>query len=108
MLNNIQTALLEGHSGRETFLPYAKDYVTIVQQRLENNPDYVKKELDRETIEGTGKLVKKVYKGNTVTATFTKVGKGTYYVGLHAYNRTSEDGKKVFGPWSNAKKVVVK
>lgn len=35
VLNNIQTALLEGHSGRETFLPYAKDYVTIVQQRLE-------------------------------------------------------------------------
>ena len=55
-----------------------------------------------------GKLVKKVYKGNTVTATFTKVPKGTYYVGLHAYNRTSEDGKKVFSPWSNAKKVVVK
>ena len=55
-----------------------------------------------------GKLVKKVYKGNTVTATFTKVGKGTYYAGLHAYNRTSEDGKKVFSPWSNAKKVVVK
>ncbi len=57
MLNNIQTALLEGHSGRETFLPYAKDYVTIVQQRLENNPDYVKKELDRETIEGTATYV---------------------------------------------------
>ncbi len=52
-----------------------------------------------------GKLVKKVYNGNTVTATFTKVGKGTYYAGLHAYNRTSEDGKKVFSPWSNAKKV---
>ncbi len=55
-----------------------------------------------------GKQVKKVYNGNTVTATFTKVPKGTYYVGLHAYNRTSEDGKKVFSPWSNAKKVVVK
>ena len=55
-----------------------------------------------------GKLVKKVTKGNTVTAIFTKVGKGTYYAGLHAYNRTSEDGKKVFSPWSNAKKVVVK
>ena len=55
-----------------------------------------------------GKQVKKVYNGNTVTATFTKVPKGTYYVGLHAYNRTSENGKKVFSPWSNAKKVVVK
>ena len=55
-----------------------------------------------------GKLVKKVYSGNTVKATFTKVPKGTYYVGLHAYNRTSEDGKKVFSPWSNAKKITVK
>ncbi|MDC7289105.1 hypothetical protein NXH76_14950 [Blautia schinkii] len=55
-----------------------------------------------------GKLVKKVYKGNTVTATFTNVPKGTYYAGLHAYNRTSENNGKVFSPWSNTKKVTVK
>ena len=55
-----------------------------------------------------GKLVKKNIKGNTVTATFKNVKKGTYYVGLHAFNRTSEDGKKVFSPWSNVKKVTVK
>ncbi|MDC7289123.1 hypothetical protein NXH76_15045 [Blautia schinkii] len=55
-----------------------------------------------------GKLVKKVYKGNTVTATFTKVPKGTYYAGLHAYNRTSENSAKVFSKWSNSKKVTVK
>lgn len=55
-----------------------------------------------------GNLVAKVYNGDKVTATFTNVPKGTYYVGLHAYNRTSETGKKVFSRWSNAKKVVVK
>ena len=55
-----------------------------------------------------GTLVKKNIKGNTVTATFKNVKKGTYYVGLHAFNRTSEDGKKVFSPWSNVKKVTVK
>ena len=30
------------------------------------------------------------------------------YAGLHAFNRTSEDGKKVFSQWSNVKKVNVK
>ncbi|RGY86187.1 hypothetical protein DW748_11970 [Ruminococcus sp. AM28-41] len=55
-----------------------------------------------------GKLVKKNIKGNVVTATFKNVKKGTYYAGLHAFNRTSEDGKKVFSQWSNAKKVTVK
>ncbi|MGN8755173.1 hypothetical protein [Blautia sp. HCP3S3_C4] len=34
--------------------------------------------------------------------------KKTYYAGLHAFNRTSEDGKKVFSQWSNVKKVTVK
>ena len=55
-----------------------------------------------------GTLVKKNIKGNTVTATFKNVKKGTYYAGLHAFNRTSEDGKKVFSPWSDAKKVTVR
>ncbi|MDO4340104.1 MAG: hypothetical protein Q4C91_18765 [Eubacteriales bacterium] len=55
-----------------------------------------------------GTLVKKVTKGNVVTATFKNVPKKTYYAGLHAYNRTSEDGKKVFSKWSNVKKVTVK
>ena len=53
-----------------------------------------------------GELVKKNQK--TTTVTFKNVKKGTYYVGLHAFNRTSEDGKKVFSPWSNVKKVTVK
>ena len=55
-----------------------------------------------------GKLVKKNIKGNVVTATFKNVKKGTYYVGLHAFNRTAENGKKVFSRWSNVKKVTVK
>ncbi len=55
-----------------------------------------------------GKLVKKNIKGNVVTATFKNVKKGTYYAGLHAFNKTSEDGKKVFSRWSNVKKVTVK
>ena len=55
-----------------------------------------------------GKLVKKNIKKGVVTATFKNVPKGTYYAGLHAFNRTSENGKKVFSPWSNTKKVTVK
>ena len=55
-----------------------------------------------------GKLVKKVTNGDKVTATFTKVPKGTYYVGLHAYNRSRQDNKKVFSPWSATKTIKVK
>ena len=47
-------------------------------------------------------------KEGTVTATFKNVPKGTWVVGMHAFNRTSEDGKKVFSPWSNLKKATVK
>ena len=47
-------------------------------------------------------------KEGTVTATFKNVSKGTWVVGMHAFNRTSEDGKKVFSPWSNLKTATVK
>ena len=47
-------------------------------------------------------------KEGTVTATFKNVSKGTWVVGMHAFNRTSEDGKKVFSPWSNLKKATVR
>ena len=53
-----------------------------------------------------GKAVKKVTNGDTVSVIFYNVPKGTYYVGLHAYNRTSDTGVKVFSPWSNSKKVT--
>ena len=47
-------------------------------------------------------------KEGTVTATFKNVPKGTWTVGMHAFNRTSENGRKVFSPWSNLKKATVK
>ena len=54
-----------------------------------------------------GKAVKKVGP-NTFSVTFRSIPKGTYYVGLHAHNRTSENGAKVFSPWSGVRKIVVK
>lgn len=54
-----------------------------------------------------GKAVKKITNGDTVTVTFRSIPDGTYYVGLHAWNRTSESGTKVFSPWSNGRKIVV-
>ena len=47
-------------------------------------------------------------KESTVTATFKNVPAGTWTVGMHAFNRTSIDGKKVFSPWSNLKTAKVK
>ena len=55
-----------------------------------------------------GKAVKKITNGNTVSVIFYNIPKGTYYVGLHAYNRTSESGVKVFSKWSGAQKVTFK
>ena len=47
-------------------------------------------------------------KEGTVTATFKNVPAGTWVVGMHAFNKTAEDGGKVFSPWSNLKKATVK
>ena len=55
-----------------------------------------------------GTLVKKNIKGNVVTATFTNVPAGKYYAGVHSFNRTSENGSKVFSKWSNSRTVTVK
>lgn len=55
-----------------------------------------------------GKQVGKAKSGATVTVTFQNVPKGTYYVGLHAYNRTRQDKTKVFSRWSKAKKITVR
>ncbi len=46
-----------------------------------------------------GKLVQK--NKTTTTVTFKNVPKGRYYVGMHAYNRSSVDNKKVFSRWEN-------
>ena len=54
-----------------------------------------------------GKAVKKVGK-NTYSVTFKSCPKGaTFYAGLHAWNRTSETGVKVFSPWSDSVKVTI-
>ena len=55
-----------------------------------------------------GTLVKKNIKGNVVTATFKNVPAGKYYAGVHSFNKTSENGSKVFSKWSNHKTVRVK
>ena len=55
-----------------------------------------------------GTLVKKNIKGNVVTATFKNVPTGKYYAGLHSFNKTSEDGSKVFSKWSKTETVTVK
>ena len=65
-----------------------------------------KEKMSRSEIEKAAEMEKS--KEGTVTATFKKVPKGTWVVGMHAFNRTSEDGKKVFSPWSNLKKATVK
>lgn len=40
--------------------------------------------------------------------TFKNVKSGTYYLALRAWNRTSENKKKVFSPCSEAYKIKVK
>lgn len=55
-----------------------------------------------------GTLVKKVKNSDTLTVTFRNVPKGRYFAGLHAWNRTSEDCKKVFSPWSPSQRIIVK
>ena len=61
----------------------------------------------RPAVSGENYYVKKI-KGNTVTVTFKNVKSGTYYIGLHAWNRTSEDNSKTFSEWSNVRKVKMK
>lgn len=55
-----------------------------------------------------GKYVIKNVNKNTVRVTFKNVKPGTYYVGMHSFNRTSTNKSKVFSPWSNRIKVRVR
>lgn len=61
----------------------------------------------RPAVSEKNSYVKKI-KGSTVIATFRNVEPGTYYAGLHAWNRTSDDNTKVFSNWSYMKTVKVK
>lgn len=55
-----------------------------------------------------GKCVIKNVSKNVESVTFKNVKPGTYYVGMHAFNRTSKNKTKVFSPWSNRKTVKIK
>lgn len=57
VLEEIHKALLAGEKNRDVYLKYAKEYTAIVQERMQKNPEYVKKETERETIEGTATYV---------------------------------------------------
>ena len=41
------------------------------------------------------------------TLTFPKLKPGTYYIAAHAFN-AGENNQKVFSPWSNIRKIVIK
>ena len=45
--------------------------------------------------------------GNTTTVTFTNVKKGTWYVTVRSWNRTSKNKSRVYSPYSTMKKFAV-
>lgn len=57
ILEKIQKALISEEKDKKIYLEYAKEYVDIVKERMKKNPEYVKKEIERETIEGTATYV---------------------------------------------------
>lgn len=57
VLTKIQEALLEQVSDQNLWREYATEYVSSIQKRIQQNPSYVKKELERETVEGTATYV---------------------------------------------------
>lgn len=57
ILAQIQAVLSESRKDSEELLRYAKEYADTVSKRMKENPEYVKKELERETVEGTASYV---------------------------------------------------
>lgn len=55
-----------------------------------------------------GTRVRKIKNKDTTTVIFRNVPKGRYFASLHSWNRTSEDQKKVFSPWSKSWRIIVK
>ena len=53
------------------------------------------------------KYVKRTEGKNTVTVTFTNVKKGTWYVTVRSWNKTSKDKSRVYSPYSAMKKFTV-
>ena len=54
------------------------------------------------------KYVKRTEGKNTVTVTFTNVKKGTWYVTVRSWNKTSKDKSRVYSPYSTMKKFKTK
>ena len=54
------------------------------------------------------KYVKRTEGKNTVTVTFTIVKKGTWYVTVRSWNKTSKDKSRVYSPYSAMKKFKTK
>lgn len=57
VLTKIQTALLNDDQDIENYREYAKEYVAVAEERMQKNPEYVQKEMERETVEGTATYV---------------------------------------------------
>ena len=53
------------------------------------------------------KYVKRTEGKNTVTVTFTNIKKGTWYVTVRSWNKTSKDKSRVYSPYSTMKKFTV-
>ena len=53
------------------------------------------------------KYVKRTEGKNTVTVTFTNVKKGTWYVTVRSWNKTSKNKSRVYSPYSTMKKFTV-
>lgn len=57
VLGKIQRALIKDEADRKTYQNYAKAYTAAVKERIDKNPEYMRKELARETVEGTATYV---------------------------------------------------
>ena len=98
---SIKSVKVKGHTVTVTFTASedAKGYDVVLGEAVkkvngENRPvEY-------------GKLVVKNIEDGVYTATFHNVPDGKYYAGVHSYNRTSEDGKKVFSKWGYRKTAI--
>ena len=98
---SIKSVKVKGHTVTVTFTASknAKGYDVVLGEAVkkvngENRPvEY-------------GKLVVKNIEDGVYTATFHNVPDGKYYAGVHSYNRTSEDGKKVFSKWGYKKEAI--
>lgn len=56
-LGKIQSQLLSDEPGHDALVSVAKEYVSIKSKRLKKDPDYVQKEIEMETVEGTATYV---------------------------------------------------